>query len=889
MSSRSFFFLVVLAMALLALPAARASEAVVWLESETPTRANVEFKTDSWAGDPRLSGQKWLQVSHSAEEIARKWPKQGGLLEYDFAIDQAGRYEAWDRIGMEFARSPFAWRIDQGAWRTITPDMLTCDLVELGFWCEVAWIKLGDAELAAGKHTLQIRPQPAIKEEKHKQRGPDGKDVEVVVQKPDKILYASDCLCLCRGPFRPNGRFKPGEDWQSDEDRQAARTVFYASPLHAREGQGVRTADSPRPAGEGQGVRVETLLAGLWQVCRFDEQEVIDRTEPTKILPDMAAARWMSIRVPGNKFEVKPELRFCHRFVYRTRVDVPTELAGRSFFLQFPSLSLIASVHVNGQFCGWTKAPFAHWDCDVTRAVRSGQVNEICVVVKDSYYAFSEKKSGKSCRLFFNEPVAWMGAQNWVNQNFDFPIGTEAFAGKSGILAAPSLVVAGGVYASDVFVKPSVRKKQLGLELTLVNTSTEDRTVQIHNEVRPQLPSPPAPLPSTGEGSKVEKTFPPRQVTIPAGSERVIELAEPWENPRLWWPDDPALYQLLTTIKLDGRPIDVRRTTFGFREWEWSGRQFKLNGVPWQLWADCTLNDGGKDPEGAIAQWHAHGQNTWRFWGQQFGGLDKQQALDLMDQRGIIVRRSGIFDGEGANYLHQLANGTELFDNWIDQLKAWVKEERNHPSILIWSIENEITFINSRNLGLHKTVEPQIARAARAVMALDPTRPAMVDGGHCLVDESLPVNGVHYQEGFWRDYPDEAYTLAKAYVAHEKPVISWGKVLWRLVPDRPIFMGESYYVRGNNPAAFSQFAGEGCFTGWGPGTRQGAGLLAKMLAEGYRWHGVAAQHFWFGSEDAALHYNSWKPVCVLCRQWNWTFRRRQYGHADPQGLQRHSR
>ena len=133
----------------------------------------------------------------------------------------------------------------------------------------------------------------------------------------------------------------------------------------------------------------------------------------------------MSIPVPGNKFEVKPELRFCHRLVYRTRVNVPAALAGRSFFLQFPSLSLIASVHVNGQFCGWTKAPFAQWECDVTRAVRPGQVNEICVVVKDSYYAFSEKKSGKSCRLFFNEPVAWMGTQNWVNQFFDFPIGSD--------------------------------------------------------------------------------------------------------------------------------------------------------------------------------------------------------------------------------------------------------------------------------------------------------------------------------------------------------------------------------------------------------------------------------------------------------------------------------
>ena len=63
-------------------------------------------------------------------------------------------------------------------------------------------------------------------------------------------------------------------------------------------------------------------------------------------------------------------------------------------------------------------------------------------------------------------------------------------------------------------------------------------------------------------------------------------------------------------------------------------------------------------------------------------------------------------------------------------------------------------------------------------MAIDPTRPVMVDGGNCLLDESLPVNGVHYQESFWRDYPDEAYTLAKAYLAHEKPLVAWGIVPW---------------------------------------------------------------------------------------------------------------
>ncbi len=836
--------------------AAAAQADYVWLESEQPTRANVEVNTDEWAGDARLSGRKWLKVARDAEEIAQKWPRDGGLLEYDFSIERSGAYEVWNRVGLESVRSPFEWRVDQGAWRTIAPEMLTCDLVEMGFWCEVAWIKLGEVTLDAGRHTLQIRPLPSFKEEKTREAGPDGKDREVVMRRPEKILYVSDCLCVSAGPFRPNGAFKPDADWQTDEDRQAAANVFAISDDAA------------------SAERIETPLAGLWQVCRFDEQEVTDRTGPTKVLPDADNARWMAIAVPGNKFEVKPQLRFCHRLVYRARVKAPAELAGRSFILRLPSQSLIASVHVNGQFLGWTKAPFAQWDCDVTRAMRPGEINEICVVIKDTYYAFSEKKSGKSCRASFNVPVEWMGTKSWVTQFYDFPIAQQIYGQAAGLLETPSLIAAGNVYAADVFARPAVREKQLGLELTLANPWPEARTVRVTNRIVPVAYAGPAAGGFTPHGEP-EKTFATREITVPAQSQRTVQLAEAWENPRLWWPDDPALYQIVTTVEADGRAADVCRTTFGFRQWEWDGPQFRLNGVPWQLWADITAAGGDDDPEAAIARWRADGQNMWRFWGQRFGGLDKGPALDLMDARGIIVRRSGIFDGMGAQYLHQLANGSELFDNWIDQLSAEVRQLRNHPSVLIWSIENEITFINSRNLGLAQRVEPEIARGARAILALDPTRPVMVDGGNCLMDESLPVNGVHYQEPCWRDYPDEAYTLEKAYAAHEKGGLAWasgGKIPWRLVPDRPIFMGESFFVRGNSPAAYSQMAGEACFAGWGPATRRGAGLIAKMIAEGHRWHGVAAHHFWLDSSDVdGMHFNSWKPVCVFCRQWNWTF------------------
>jgi hypothetical protein len=56
-----------------------------------------------------------------------------------------------------------------------------------------------------------------------------------------------------------------------------------------------------------------------------------------------------------------------------------------------------------------------------------------------------------------------------------------------------------------------------------------------------------------------------------------------------------------------------------------------------------------------------------------------------------------------------------------------------------------------------------IRRAVREVMALDPTRPALIDGGDALTDKSLPVYGNHYNEGNFRQYPDEAYSMDWAF------------------------------------------------------------------------------------------------------------------------------
>ena len=202
---------------------------------------------------------------------------------------------------MEFARSPFDWRIDDGPWKRVTPDQLTTDLMEIAFWCEVAWLQLGDQPLKAGPHTMEFR-LPKIKNDKGETQ---------------RILFALDAICLTAGEFSPNSKFKPGEDGRNERDRQASEQIFQL------------------PEAAVQAARASVSLADLWEICRHDEQLPGPVAVPIGELPK--TPHWTAIQVPGNKNTLRPDLLFAHRLWYRTRVAVPASMANRAFSIDFPT------------------------------------------------------------------------------------------------------------------------------------------------------------------------------------------------------------------------------------------------------------------------------------------------------------------------------------------------------------------------------------------------------------------------------------------------------------------------------------------------------------------------------------------------------------------------
>ncbi len=808
-------------------PAPAQQAGTVWIEAEAPDSATSPIAPSPWAGV--MSGDRWLQLSIEAGDVEKRVPEGGLVFGYDFVTSEAAVQAIWNRIGFEFVRSPFEWRIvGVSDWKTVGPDQITTDLTEIGFWAEVAWVKMGELSLPSGKHRLEIRI-------------PRNYDAKHVIQ---RVLYASDALCISSTGFNPNGRFKPGDPAAtSAPDREAAAKVF-AVPAE-------RTT-----------VRTVLPLKGLWQFARYDEQLVEGRTDPIPAVPDAETLHWSSMQVPGDRNKLRPDMTFAHRYFLRTRIDVPQNGTGQSYVLHLPSVNFIATLFVNGKQIASTDLPYAIWDVDLTAALKPG-INEVWLGIKDTYYALNPS-DGKNPRFSFVLPTEFFNSNQGVSMQLDYPVWNHM---ENGILQEPSIIVSGPVYTSDVFALPSVRTHSLGLELTLHNPGTLAVEAEVSNEI----------IPFNGKGSAPEATFPASHVSIPPGSDSVLKLRQPWANPRLWWPDDPQQYQVRTRVIVAGKVVDERLTKFGFREWEWQGKEFQLNGIPWHGRAD--LAEYGKANPQAVATWKKHGQNMQRIWAETgLDGMEMEQVLDFMDANGVPIRRTGIFDGEGANYrLTENINegGKEktvahraLFDHFRKQLLAWAKGQRNHPSIFIWSMENEITFINANVFGLNQYTDPEIRRTAAELAALDPTRPQMTDGGNALLDESMPVYGGHYLEADFSNYPEEAYTLAEARKSGQP-----GHQRWPITGQKPILMGESFFAQGNDASALAAVGGESAFVGKAE-SYPAMGLIGRMLSEGYRWNGQVSFHFWMGGESD-LYYKSWQPIAALCREWDWRFRSAQ--------------
>jgi len=789
---------------------AAAAPDFVWMEAEAPSGGTMPHTAGGVQQSTIASGGRVLYRKADAPI-----PESGETLDYAFDSPAAGTYGVWLRVGFPGQIPDVSWRVDEGPWCRVglvdrpvkgEPDprprdrfQPTVNEKEAGYWNALGWWHVGDAPLTAGAHTLHLSFIPGL---------------------ASTGAFAVDAIGLVRGAWTPEGKLKPGETYDGELDRQAAAHVFAL----------------PAPAADGG--RTQVSLAGAWQVARYDDPDMdVDTFKPVDRLPapDEYELRWMGIPVPSSLWD-HPETALGHRAIYRTRVDVPAAHAGRGFKLHFSGTSWIVSVFVNGKLAGTHKGLWIPWDLDVSAFIEPGRVNELAVAVKGPWYAWDPAHNTWDVHRNRVRPLGAEGGKFWLAPVYPSTKG-DGDGRHYGLVNPVTLASVGRAYTEDVFIRPSVERKELAVDVTVRNMSDRPRALKVVCEAVHE------------KSGQVARTFEPVAVTVAPGQTATAAAGGPWENPKLWWPvPGPEMYRLRTRI-LDGdAAVDVQEEPFGFREVTVKGTGVYINGVRRNVWCwvDPCVSHGASAEEYA-AVWRAEGNRFLRFSRDNAisGVLGTREAcLDFFDRQGIPGRLCSMIDGMFISF--NLGSAEKPFrpnevvwENFREHLAQLTKAYRNHPSVILYQIENELIYINGCNrLGANLDEgEREMMQVYLAGYANDPTRPYSVGGGGDLggaagMDRSLEINSPHYPDPSYDYYPDDAYAIE-----HYSTRIS----RWPWKRDKPWIVGESLFA--SELAMGSYVAGPLAYRSRDD-TDRGKAAFLRMVYGGYRWAGVAGFFPW---------------------------------------------
>ena len=373
---------------------------------------------------------------------------------------------------------------------------------------------------------------------------------------------------------------------------------------------------------------------------------------------------------------------------YRKVINIPSGDLGKHISLRFDGIFRNARVWFNGFYMGTEPSGYATQVYDVTEYVNYGGDNLICVRADAT---LEEGWFYEGAGIYRD---AWLEKTAAVSVA---PFGTFVYAD----LKAP-------YDQAVIHVKTEVNNSSL---------ETKEYTV-----VQRLLDA---------EGREVFRVASREVHPLKAKDTGTTHKLMPISHPHLWSTDDPYLYRMETTVKVNGKTTDVYTTTFGIRDVAFDAdRGFLLNGQPLKLKGVNMHQDhagvGAAIPDALLAwrirQLKKFGCNAYRSSHNPM----TPALLDICDREGMLVIDENRLTGINTEHLRLLEN--------------MIKRDRNHPSVILWSDGNE-------EWGLENTVQgTRIAAAMREyTKLLDPTRHSTIaNAGGAEMIKGLDVVGFNY-------------------------------------------------------------------------------------------------------------------------------------------------
>ena len=389
--------------------------------------------------------------------------------------------------------------------------------------------------------------------------------------------------------------------------------------------------------------------------------------------PDFDADSWDEIPVPSNwqmhgydfphysniryPFEKNPPyIRHDHNPVgsYRRTFRVPDGWDGRRVLLHFAGVESAMHVWVNGREIGYSEGSRTPAEFDITDALQPGE-NLLAAEV----YRFSDGS-------YLEDQDFWR---------------------LSGIFRDVFLYSVPHLHVRDFWARPELdaryRDARLELNVKMRNKGSASDRARVSAVL----------LDASGD---VVVELPPREVAVEAGGEESVDLSAEVSDPAKWTAETPNLYQVLITHEDGAGAIrEVIPVTIGFRNVEISGGQLKVNGRAIYI---KGVNRHEHDPDtGHTVSRESMIRDIELMKRSNINAVrtshypNTPEWYELCDRYGLYVVDEANIESHGMGYDpdETLANKPEWEKAHVDRIQRMVERDKNHASIIVWSMGNE--------------------------------------------------------------------------------------------------------------------------------------------------------------------------------------------------------
>ena len=331
---------------------------------------------------------------------------------------------------------------------------------------------------------------------------------------------------------------------------------------------------------------------------------------------------------------------------YRRALEIPTDYEGKTIYLIFDGIMSSPTVYINGQLAGSWDYGYNSFYLDITKLIQSGKPNSIAIHV--------------DTREHDSRWYPGAGIYRKIEMLVTDPVHTAVW----------------GTHITTPIIK--AHYADVRIATTVNNALASDENARLEYAI----------LNAAGK----EVTKQESKLTVPAGGTKKNEVTISLPNPKRWDIDNPVLYQVRTTVYRGDKAADITSTSFGVRSIYFTAdRGFYLNDRRVQLKGVNLHHDHGplgsafypRAMERQLEIMKAVGANAIRT----SHNMPAPELLDLCDRMGILVFNE-IFDK-----YDRKADITEKtdFDEFAHRnVKNFVLRDRNHPSVFLWSVGNEI-------------------------------------------------------------------------------------------------------------------------------------------------------------------------------------------------------